>query len=83
MENNQKVSENLEKLSLLAKFLGLLEKVLPAFLIAWNNQLKQNNKQLELKLEKKEIQDEVREKKEQIASESKDPKEVINKFLGT
>lgn len=42
------------KLSLLAKLLGLLERLLPAFLVAWNNELKNRAKKAEFKAEKAE-----------------------------
>ena len=79
--DKESLSSNVEKLSLIARFLGLLEQILPAFLVAWNNQLKQKNKQLELKLEKAGIEAEVIAKKEAISNESQDPSVVIDKFL--
>lgn len=79
-ENQTKVSETVTKLSLLAQLLGLLERVLPAFLVAWNNQLKQRNKQLELKLQKKEVEQKVEGFKE-AQDDGKNPAQTIDSFL--
>lgn len=67
--------------TLVFKFIGILERVLPAFLVAWNNQLRQKNKQLELKLEQKEIEEKIENHSKEILNDGKNSKEVIDKFL--
>ena len=71
--------KKLDTLSLFARLLGLIERLLPAFLVAWNNKLRQDNKQLELKLELKELEDRVAEKRGGVRE--KDAKIVIDSYL--
>ncbi len=77
------LSEKITLATLVFKFIGILERVLPAFLVAWNNQLRQKNKQLELKLEQKEIEEKVEAKAKEIETDGKTSKEVIDKFLSS
>jgi hypothetical protein len=49
---DEKTDSALTKLGLLAKLLGLLERLLPAFLVAWNNELRNRAKKAEFKAEK-------------------------------
>lgn len=77
------LDEKITLANLLLKFVGILERVLPAFLVAWNNQLQQKNKQLELKLEQKEIEQKIEEKSKEILNDGKTSKEIIDKFLGS
>ncbi len=77
LSNNQKLSA----LSLGYKFLALLERVLPAFLVAWNNQLRQRNKKLELTLEKKELEEKIEDFSDHKNKDKKDAKTIINNFL--
>jgi membrane protein required for beta-lactamase induction len=87
VENSQQaaasLSEKITLATLVFKFIGILERVLPAFLVAWNNQLRQKNKQLELKLEQKQIEEKVEAKLKEIDGDAKSSKEVIDKFLSS
>ena len=80
MENNQQ-NEKLTLANMAMKLFGLIEKLLPAFLIAWNNSLQQKNKRLELKLETKEIEEKIAVKSQEIMNDAKTPKQTIDDFL--
>ena len=77
------LSDKVTLATLLFKFMGILERVLPAFLVAWNNKLREDNKKLELKIEKKEIDDKVKQKVEEIKNDSSSDEEIVNKFLNS
>ncbi len=77
------LDEKITLANLLFKFVGILERVLPAFLVAWNNQLQQKNKRLELKLEQKEIEKKIEDNSKEILNDGKSSKEVIDKFLNS
>lgn len=70
-------------LNLAINALSLMEKLLPAFLVAWNNTLQQKNRELSLKLDKAKLDATVTAYKTQEAkqNDSKDPKDVIDNFL--
>jgi len=64
------LAESLNALSLLAQFLGLIERVLPAFLVAWNNQLRQRAKESELRLDHAEAKLAIEAKKNELEASS-------------
>lgn len=71
----------LDALMLASRFLSLIEKLLPAFLVAWNNHLKLQNARLRAKLEQKEIDALVAAKKQELANDDKSSVDTINDFL--
>lgn len=75
------LDEKITLANMALKVIGLIEKLLPAFLIAWNNSLQQKNKHLELKLETKEIEKIVEIKSAEIMNDGKTSKQVIDDFL--
>jgi hypothetical protein len=83
LQNKEPIPQN-DKITLATmalKVFGLIEKLLPAFLIAWNNSLQQKNKRLELKLETKEIEKAIEIKSAEIMNDGKTSKQVIDDFL--
>jgi hypothetical protein len=72
-------------LTLAVNALSLLEKLLPAFLVAWNNSLQQKNRELSLKLDKAKLDANVVAYKalEEKANDEKKPVDVINDFLNS
>jgi hypothetical protein len=44
---SEKLDKGLSWLTLVAKLLSVLESLLPAFLVAWNNALRQKNRDLQ------------------------------------
>lgn len=75
------MGEKISAASLLVRLLAILEKVLPAFLVAWNNSLQQKNKQLRLQNAKLETTIKVEAKRHELESYEEKPAEVIDRFL--
>lgn len=71
----------LDWLMMASRLLSLVEKLLPAFLVAWNNQLKLQNARLRAQLEQKQIDADVAAKKQELANDDKNPTDTINDFL--
>lgn len=84
-QNNEetpgKISQGITAANLLVRLLSLIEQLLPAFLVAWNNQLRQKNKALELKLEHSEVKAKVEEKKKELLANEKEPSRIIDDYL--
>ncbi len=77
-------ASSLTWLTLAVNALSLFEKLLPAFLVAWNNSLQQKNKELTLKLEKAQLDAKLLVFKdlEERENAQKNPADVIDQFLG-
>lgn len=78
---SEKPVAKIEYLKILAQFLGVIEKLLPAFLISWNNYLQQKNSALKFTIEKMEVEKKVHAFKEKIAKDDSDPIAIINTVL--
>lgn len=79
----QTITDKIEQASIAFRFLSLLERVLPAFLVAWANHYKARNKELEAQLVLAKVNADIVEKKH--ASEKEEltskPVDVIDSFL--
>lgn len=76
---------SLSWLNLAVSILSMAEKLLPAFLVAWNNSLQQKNKQLSLKLDKAKLDGKVVAYKDaQNENDTgKNSKQLIDEFLNS
>jgi len=76
-------SDAIGALGLAFKFLSLLERILPAFLVSWANHLKAQNKELRSEAKLAEIKLDVMEKKHAAEKDAllKKPIDVVNNFL--
>ena len=70
--------------SLALRGLSLFEKLLPAFLIAWNNALRMKARKAEAVSDRVEVELKVNieEKRIEAANAGKSPKALIDDFLG-
>lgn len=70
--------------SLVMAFLGVLEKFLPAFFVAWNNALRQKNAELSSKLKLNEVQKQVEQEHAKVIEKhaGKTDRDVLDDFLG-
>lgn len=70
-------------LTLASSFLGFLEKFLSAFLIAWSNHLRQQNRKLAVELEKTKLEKDVMEHKHEADKNAskKSDRNIIDSFL--
>ncbi len=82
-ETKLAASDAIGALSLAFKFISLLERILPAFLVSWANHLKAENKVLKSDNKLAEIKLDVQEKKHAVETDAllKKPVDVINNFL--
>lgn len=79
-----KIKESLTWLRLAAQFLGLLERLLPAFLVAWNAELARRNAELRTRLAEARMRARIRGKKdaELAKSDGKSDQQIIDDMLG-
>jgi predicted negative regulator of RcsB-dependent stress response len=73
----------LDWLSLALKFVTMIEKLMPAFLISWTDYVRSQNKQLQTKLNYEKTKNEIQvEKTKQAEADAHfDAQSVINNFL--
>lgn len=82
-EKNNDFSDTVTKLTLAARILALLEKLLPAFLVAWNNHLQQKLKRAEYLVKKSETEQKILAARHSIEIKNHGIKdeEIIDNFL--
>ena len=76
--NDTKLKDGLTLVSLVVRILSLVEKLLPAFLVAWNNELRNKNKSLEIRLDHEKLKQTLETNHDKPLE---DPKAVIDQFL--
>jgi hypothetical protein len=75
----EKIQTVISWTSVLIKVLSAIEQILPAFLVAWNNYLRNQKRSMEGRLELEKIKRELAEKK--LTEPHNDSRSILSRFL--
>lgn len=92
MENKNETKETLVQVAkatpvklieLGLSFFAVIRELVPAFLLAWSNSLRQKNRELEVKLEHAKLKENVRDHKDasELTNANSSPRDTIDNFL--